>query len=89
VGSAAVRTSWASGSGDSSPSGFAPLALNALGGPGGEITPVPVGGYSGGGSGGTGFSGGSFSGGSYGSTGYGGVVGGLPPGTLRAGPKRS
>src|SRR3954470_2749106 len=50
----AVRTAWASGSGDSSPSSFAPSAMNALGGPGGEITPVPGGGYSGGGYGGGG-----------------------------------
>src|SRR3954462_7299703 len=70
VGSATVRTAWASGSGSGSPSSFAPSAMNALGGPGGEIPPVPGGGYSGGGAGGAGFNGGGFGTG----------VGGLPPG---------
>jgi type IV secretory pathway VirB10-like protein len=74
VGSAAVRTAWASGSGGSSPSSVSPSAMNAWDSTGGEITPVPGGGYSGGGSGGTGFNGGGFGTG----------VGGLPPGTLTA-----
>ena len=74
VGSATVRTSWASGSGSGSPSSFSSSAMNALDGTGGEITPVPGGGYTGGGYGGAGFTGGGFGAG----------VGGLPPGTLAA-----
>ena len=60
VGSATVRTAWASGSGSGSPSSFASSAMNALDGTGGEITPVPGGGYTGGGYGGAGFTGGGF-----------------------------